>query len=414
LATARVPEFTPAIERPADPEPSAAEIEAAANPPTVQEVLERSDRSAMARRDLQALAAALADHAVTRPAAEEMAGGDYAAAGDQLRDAAARASDLSLGSREGLAGDLDQASEVMQPETNGLQEATSDAAAGLRQGDEPARTEMRDLADAVERAAQDIIPQGELAAQMRSAQQAQAQRGDSGSQSSASPLDGDVSDASSQFSASGEPGSGADASSSSGPDQNQPGGQAAQPADGGNASDPQSAQGGEQGGANSPGAAEQPGMGESGQPGEAALGDNPGGPQGEADAATAQLGGGAGTGESGDAAQERAGTTAAELQVGTGEEAADPNLSVAGGAETDPAALEAASEQVALPTGSGQEGVQTASDGGSAIRGSGAGVTAGAGYAVQGDVGEAGPDSNRVPPQHRDTVERYFSNGSAE
>jgi hypothetical protein len=155
-------------------------------------------------------------------------------------------------------------------------------------------------------------------------------------------------------------------------------------------------------------------MGESGQTGEAALGENPGGPQGEADAATAQLGGGAGTGESGDAAQERAGTTAAQLQVGMGEEAAEPNLSVAGGAETDPAALEAANEQVALPTGSGQEGVQTASDGGSAIRGSGAGVTAGAGYAVQGDVGAAGPDSNRVPPQHRDTVERYFSNGSAE
>ena len=58
LAVAHVPPFTPAIERPADPEPSAAELEAAAMAPTVQEVLERADRSAQTRRDLQALAAA--------------------------------------------------------------------------------------------------------------------------------------------------------------------------------------------------------------------------------------------------------------------------------------------------------------------------------------------------------------------
>jgi hypothetical protein len=48
------------------------------------------------------------------------------------------------------------------------------------------------------------------------------------------------------------------------------------------------------------------------------------------------------------------------------------------------------------------------------MRGSGSGVTAGSGVAVQGEVGDAGPDSNRVPPEHRDTVERYFSNGSGE
>ena len=46
LAVAHVPPFTPAIERPAEPEPSAAELEAAAMAPTVQEVLERADRSA--------------------------------------------------------------------------------------------------------------------------------------------------------------------------------------------------------------------------------------------------------------------------------------------------------------------------------------------------------------------------------
>ena len=69
-------------------------------------------------------------------------------------------------------------------------------------------------------------------------------------------------------------------------------------------------------------------------------------------------------------------------------------------------------ERVALPASSGDQGVQTSADGGSALRGSGAGVTAGSGFATQGDVGEAGPDSNRVPPQHRDTVERYFGGGN--
>jgi hypothetical protein len=48
------------------------------------------------------------------------------------------------------------------------------------------------------------------------------------------------------------------------------------------------------------------------------------------------------------------------------------------------------------------------------MRGSGAGVTAGSGLAVQGEVGDAGPDSNRVPAEHRETVERYFSNGGGE
>ena len=178
LAVAHVPPFTPAIERPAEPEPSAAELEAAAMAPTVQEVLERADRSAQTRRDLQALAAALADHAVTRPAAEEIARGDYDAAGEQIRDAAAQAGELSPGAREGLAEDLGRASETMQPETNGLQEATQDAASGLRQGDEPARTEMGDLADAVERAGEQVVPQDELASQMRSARQTQAQQGE--------------------------------------------------------------------------------------------------------------------------------------------------------------------------------------------------------------------------------------------
>ncbi len=415
LAAARVPAFTPAIERPIDPEPSAAELEAAAMAPTVQEVLERSDRSAQARRDLQALAEALADHAVTRPAAEQIARGDYSAAGEQIRDAASQSDALSEGAREGLASDLDQASEKMQPETNGLEEATRDAASGLRQGDEPARTEMDDLADAVERAGEEVVPQDELASQMRSAQQAQAQRGDSGSQSQTSPRDGDPGSTSSRSGAAGELGSGVDAETSSGANgESSESGNAAEPGDeSGAGSEGQSAPG-EGGRANAPGEGAQPGEGDNGLPGNASQsGSEPGGMEGQGDSATAQQGAGAGTGEAGETSAENASSSATDLQVGM-EDAADPNVSTDVAPEADPAALEGTNQRVALPSESDQGGVQTSSDGGSALRGSGAGVTAGSGYAVQGDVGEAGPDSNRVPPQYRETVERYFSNGGGE
>jgi hypothetical protein len=411
LATARVPEFTPAIERPIDPEPSAAELAAAEMAPTVQEVLERSDRSAQARRDLQTLAEALSDHAVTRPAAEQIARGDYPAAGEQLREAAAQTSALSQGAREGLAGDLEQASTQMQPETNGLQEATSEAASGLRQGDEPARTEMSDLAEAVERAGEEVVPQDELASQMRSAQQAQAQRGDSGSQASGAASEGDPGSMSSSASASGDPGSGADAETASGAaGDSGPSGNATEPMDESGAG----AEGqtpGEGGRANAPGEGNQPGEGESGMPGSASRAGSEGAPEGAADSATAQQGAGAGTGEAGEMGEEGRAPTASEVQLGLGEDPADPNVSMDAAPEADPAALEGANDRVALPSESNQGGVQTSADGGSALRGSGAGVTAGSGYAVQGEVGEAGPDSNRVPAQHRETVERYFGGG---
>jgi hypothetical protein len=414
LAAARVPPFTPAIERPVEPEPSAAELDAATLPPTVQEVLERSDRSSRARRDLQELAAALEDHAATRPAAEEIAGGDYAAAGEQLREAAAQAGDMSQGAREGLAGDLDRASQAMEPETSGLQEASRDAAAGLRQGEAPARTEMRDLADAVEIAGEEVVPQGELAAQMRSAQQSQQQGGQNESRSASSSLEGEIGDPSSQFSPSDDPGSGADASSSFSSD---PSEQQASQGDesgqqSGNSDQGQSA--GDQGGqANAPGDADNPGDGSGGSRGDAAQSGNTAiGPEGDGDSATARQGSGAGTGESGEDSGERASSSATDMQAGAGEAAANPEISSGDGAEGDPSELGGANDRVALPAGSGQDGVQTSSDGGAALRGSGAGVTAGSGFATQGEVGEAGPDSNRVPPRHRETVERYFSGGN--
>jgi hypothetical protein len=417
LAVAHVPPFTPAIERPADPEPSAAELEAATVAPTVQEVLERADRSAQTRRDLQALAAALADHAVTRPAAEEIARGDYDAAGEQLRDAAEQAGELSPAAREGLAGDLQRASETMQPDSNGLHEAWRDAASGLHQGDESARTEMGDLADAVERAGEQVIPQDELASQMRNARQTQGQQGGDSSQPGSETQSGDPSDAGGQSSAAGDPGSGVDANASSSSEGDAARGErGAQPGEsGGEGAEGQSGQSSEGGRATAPGDADQPGPGEGGAAGDASQrGTNANGVESEGDSASAQQGAGAGTGEAGDPTGEEGAASTANLSVGAGEDPADADVSTGGAAEADPAALEGANPGVALPSSSGQQGVQTSSNGGSAMRGSGAGVTAGSGFAVQGDVGDAGPDSNRVPAEHRDTVERYFSNGGGE
>ncbi len=415
LAVAHVPPFTPAIERPAEPEPSAAELEAAAMAPTVQEVLERADRSAQTRRDLQALAAALADHAVTRPAAEEIARGDYDAAGEQIRDAAAQAGELSPGAREGLAEDLERASETMQPETNGLQEATRDAASGLRQGDEPARTEMGDLADAVERAGEQVVPQDELASQMRSARQTQAQQGGESSQSS-SPSSERRSER-----------------------RRRPVERRRRPRKRRRCQRVQRLAKEMRRGTNvalspvkvaakarmdnrvradrppPPETRTSPGLGKAGLLGmRPNLGRTPVAWRAKETRQAPNKAPAPALVKPGTRPEKQGAASAADLEVGAGEDPADANVSTGGAAEADPAALEGANPGVALPSSSGQQGVQTSSDGGSAMRGSGAGVTAGSGFAVQGEVGDAGPDSNRVPAEHRETVERYFSNGGGE
>jgi hypothetical protein len=426
LATARVPVFTPAIERPEPPQPSAAEVAAAAAPPTVQDVLERQDRSAQARHDLQQLASALSDHAATSQAAADISAGDYTAASEQLRQAAQQTANLSPEARQALAEDLGTASESMEPATNGLQEATQNAAQGLEQDPAAANEGMRGLADAVERAGQDVVSQSDLASEMRSARQAQpTQNGISqtGSRGQASGDQGDPSSSGAQASASSsDPGAGADASSGS--EGGNEGGAQEQSSESGSRGEGSQA-GGQQAGAGESGNGQSPGEGQSGGPGENSEGgqgsagdDAAAGAEGTGDSETARPGGGAGTGEASELAQEigSASTSATENQAG--ETAAAPNVSEAstdgdGGGQGQTGGPQTGNlERVPLPSSTGSQGVQTSADGGSALRGSGAGVTAGSGFATQGDVGEAGPDSNRVPPQHRDTVERYFGGGN--
>ena len=427
LATARVPVFTPAIERPESPQPTAADVAAAAAPPTVQEVLEKQDRSAQARHDLQQLASALSDHAATSQAASDISAGDYAAASEQLRQAAQQAGNLSPEAKQALANDLGSAANEMKPATNGLQEATQKAAQGLQQDPASANKGMSDLADAVEKAGQDVVSQSDLASEMRNARQAQpAQNGftQDGDRSQASGDQGDPSSGSAQSSASSrDPGAGADASSgnegnteSSVQDQgNSESGSRGE----GNQSGGQQAGAGERGNGQSPGEGQSGGPGENSEGGQGSPGDeSAAGADGGGDSETARPGGGAGTGQSSEQPQEIGGASTSATQNQTGETAAAPNVTEAGtdgngsGQGLTGGPQTGNLERVALPSSEGSQGVQTSADGGSALRGSGAGVTAGSGYATQGDVGEAGPDSNRVPPQHRGTVERYFGGGN--
>lgn len=416
LGAPTIPPFVPAAERPAPPTPSAAEIAAAASPQTTQEVLERADRSAQARHDLQTLASALADHAATRQAAEQITQGDYSGARDQLRSVAEQTGDLSPDARSALANDLSNAATAMKPRTNGLHEATSNAATGLQASDAAARQGIRDLGDAVEQAGKDVVPPGELASQMQGAQQAQGPGAQGESRAASAPASGEINNASTRFNAAGDPGQGAATSAtSSDPRQDRSSGQEqTSGADPGDESTGQQPGSGQPGRANSPGQGGEEGSAENGARGGAArAGTSQNNGTGDTASTRAGQGAGAGTGHDSEQANQQSSSPAggSEQQTGSGVGPAAPNVTTGGSAESPPQALPAVQDQMALPASDSQEGVQTSADGGSALRGSGAGVTAGAGYAQQGEIGEAGPDSNRVPPEHRETVERYFSNG---
>ncbi|HYO30526.1 MAG TPA: hypothetical protein VER37_08120, partial [Thermomicrobiales bacterium] len=317
LVAASVPPFTPAIERPEAPAPVAPADLTDAAAPSVEEVLERSARSSEARQDLEALAGALEDHAVTSEASAAIRAGDFERAADGLRELAPDAGELSEVSRGDLASDLEGAAGRMSPEGEGLQQASEQAASGLRQGEQPASEGLRSLAEAVERTGDQVAPQGELAEQMQQAQQAAA-RGEQGRPEAGDPGQGQPGEGQPQGppQQGDDPGSGADAQGQSG--EAGPAGEASQ----GQAGEPgQSEQGGAPGDAGQPGEAGQSGSGE--QPGEAgeagAQGQGQAQGQGEADAAAQGSGAGSGEGEEGQGEPEAGSGSGDEQEAGEGE-----------------------------------------------------------------------------------------------
>jgi hypothetical protein len=414
-----VPPFTPASERMAQQPTSTSPTGAQADAPTVKEVQQRAERSNQARQDLDALAQALKDHAVTNSAADAMERGDYPAAANELRDLAEDADKLSPASREALAQDLDKAASQMSAGSQQLADASRQAADGLRQGDQAAQEGVRNLGDEVERTGNEVASQQELAEQMRQAQSAASESGsgeasESGGEPSDDPTTADGSQQSGtqqDGSQAGEPGEGSDAQPGDASQAGEPG----QDPEDAAAGDQQGGgqQPGESGQAGQPGAAQQPGQEGGNQP---APGGQEGGAGQQGDPRPgegAQQGAGAGAGPEDGAAEPGQAPGASDGQQAAEGEPSDANV-VDGngeGGEGQPGEDEAdPREAITLSRAPDGESIQTSSNNGGSNIGSGPGVSVSSGTSTQGEVGVAGPDSNRVPPGYRSIVEDYFSN----
>jgi hypothetical protein len=427
VADSPVPRFVPATERYAKQEANAAAAPATnENAPSTAEVEAKAQRSQEARRDLQQLAQALDDHAVTRSAAEAIQRGDYQAAANDLRDLAQNADQLSPEARQGLADDLDKAAQEMSPGSKDLANAASEAADGLRQGGEPAKEGVDQLGDAVDKTGQQVVSQQELADQMQQAQAAQAsgqQSQQSGSQDQASSGEQAAADAAAAAQAqlhnqTGQPadqGQGADAQPGEG-QQDQSGQQDQQgPTQGKEQPGAQSQDGPPNSG--SQGAQGEQQSGDSRQPG-TSPGQSPGDTPSEGDQTLnsqtdtgdqSQKGGGAGSGDNPD--QQNSGDSGQNGDSKSSNEK-PPSADVTDEKAAEGSGQDPSQEQrdaVTLSRSPDGEGVTTSGDSGTSSLGSGSGVSVSGGSSVQGDVGQAGPDSNRVPPAYRSLVESFFS-----
>jgi hypothetical protein len=422
IADSPVPRFTPATERIAQQAENAAASQVTDQAaPSTAEVEAQAQRSQEARRDLQELAQALDDHAVTRSAADAIQRGDYEAAASELRDLSQNADQLSPEAREGLAQDLEQAAAGMSEGSKELANSSRQAAEGLREGGDPAKEGVRDLGDAVEKTGDEVVSQQELADQMRQAQAAAANGQQA--QSSASSQSNDASQAaaesqyrpgqqSNQSGQTGDPNSGADAQPGQG---QQPSNQEGQEGPQQSSQSQQDAQqGGQQGAQGQQGQSDQPagdgqepGQGPGGQP-DPNLSGQPNDSETGA-SSESNRGDGAGSGANGE--QENNGETGSN-QDGGGQEGQPPSADLVEndqkqGKGTGP--QEDPRDAVQLARSPDGESVQTSGDSGSSTLGSGSGVSVSGGTSVQGEVGQAGPDSNRVPPAYRSLVESYFS-----
>lgn len=447
ISESPVPAFVPASQRLSDPKMA---DQGAVSPPnvenrapTVAEVQEQARASQASREDLAAIGKALENNPTTRPAAEAIANGDSAAAADAIRSAANSAPGMSQEERNALADELAEAAEQVSSEHPELAEASREAAEGLRKGGAESTEGLGGLADEVEQTGAGVVSQEQLETNLR-----EAQAGAGTGKEAGSP--GEEQENGNQQSAesAGEAGNAGDAALSD-PGEGvaaEPG--VANPDQGGTEPNPGSASGGQ--GGQAPGSQGQEGTGsapeggagqpsqdpsgegaapsgsasgesgaesssENGQPGGASQGQS-GRP---AEETNASQGSGAGTGQTGanDSAQgEQTGEappperSAPEAEVPQNGAASDrpPSGSGQPGEPGNSGSVSGGSTSLVLE-GTSDNGVRTGSDSGSSSLGSGSGAGTASGDQVQGEVGVAGPDSNRVPEDQRDIVEDYFS-----
>lgn len=429
-ASGAIPPFAPAADRLAVQQtpPPAAQQQALPQetPPPDTETLQQAETSNQTRLDLEALGNALSDYALTRPASESIASGDYNQAADDLRSAAENADSLSPQAREALANDLDQAAARMSPANPDLAKAASDTADSLRGNDGSAGEQLNNLADQVQSSGEKVAPNSQIAAgppdSSTSAPQGSAGSSES-QQSSAQQQGGQGQSQGSASQQAGDPGSGAaaqpglsnreiDAQNQQSQSGSSPGEQGG--AGGGRAASDTPSEDGSQGSQGASGQASDQSTSDSGDGG--ATGDAGQGDQQQADASQ-------GSGAGGESSQQ--GTTGQEQQRGgaegsdnagdredadTAQQGKAEDAPPSGGQGTDGTSADAPSGRDSLVLeGTSDENITSGTNAGTSSLGSGGGASAASGSASGAPVGEAGPDSNRVPPKYRDYVENYFN-----
>jgi hypothetical protein len=431
-----VPAFVAAKDRlhqqPTVPTPPAANP----NAPSVQEVQQRADQSSTAEADLNKVADALADNPLTAPVADSIRAGDYAKASDQLNAVASQVSQLSPEARGTLADSLDQAADAMSGKHPDLQDATQKAADGLRSDPQQAESSLSNLGDQIDKTGSSVESQDKLAKDMRDARQAESNstsskdtRPEPGSnQGDANQGDqqiagdgGDAASGQNQPAEQGQQTNGSGSADSNNGQQQQGDGQNPQQGQGQNQNAPgssppqdQQGNGADQGAGSSANGQSQvsPGDSSSSSGGNASVQGQSRPQQGASDGSndTAQTGSGTGAGSGTGKNQTSNG---AETRPGTGSDGSpDPNVTDGNGngsgASNGDSKTNQTHESITLSRSPDASGVQTGGASSSSA-GSGSGAAAGPGSVSQGDVGSAGPDSNRVPKRYRDIVHDYFS-----
>lgn len=412
-----VPAFVPAAQRFVQPaaQPETSAEQGSLSAAELQEMMQAALEQQL---DLQTLATALADHAITSEAAELIRQGHYSAAAEELRTVSTQVDQLSDDERTALAADLEQAASQMSGDDQSLAGATRQAAEGLGDGGDAATAGMRDLANAVEESGQQIdssrgesktiqqAPQDTSTSSSSSATTAQnqpstGQPAGSGEQqstlSSSSDQSGQAGAPNSTIGSDSEAGNTADTGTAS----NQPGqsapsesGAAGIPGETSGSEDDRTSDGADSGSAT--GDAPQPSdTNQTGATDNSHQGSGAGSASGQLEAQ------GISESDVGGAAQnDSAGRVPSQPEVSEAEPPSSTDA--AGSPQKDHVAIELSR----APEG---ESVQIGGNSGASSFGSGAGVMVSSGAMSQGEIGENSPDSNHVPAEYRDIVESYFT-----
>ena len=390
-----------------------------ANAATASEIEDWLTESNDARNDLQALSEALDDHALTHQVSNLIRQGDYAAAAQALRDVAGDAGQLSDEERQSLASDLKAAAGQMSDGSQ-LGDASNEAAQSLNEGGPRAEAGIESLGDAVEQTGEKVGSPGSTdQAIQQSSQPSQSGSDQSGSQ----PESGSSNSESSLFGSSSEGESGSSGSPSDGQQDSSDSGSTGADATGGVGQEEQPAEGGEStsgdaqsGSAQQSGAAQAPSEDVTGGASEAST-QQGGSSEQTAAEETSNSPSSTGTGAGGQSEelgpnnQETGSSGSSANQTGEAtEDPSAPNVSEADTAtETTSEGTSDPRQAISLSRDGAGEQIQLPGSSGTSSVGTGAGVTISSGTSTQGEVAEAGPDSNHVPAEYRSVVEAYFA-----